>query len=1194
MSTPIGSRSRTHSIRRESAASLPHSTTCSSDSTSPPRAVPTDGTVMWSGSDRTMIGNEVAVGDVSACSGDSCKKSGGDRSFASYARGTSYVDCSGIGAVAKRSCVEEEAFQRGRIYLQQLESWKNLRVQALQEQPGSLACSRSASLRSLSTATRQEVVLFSPPRRQRQQQLLSTSPQLQQEATSPQPQPQPQLSPPPSPAKQAQPQLARPQLQQQSQSQSQSQSPQLSQPQRPFNSRRPGDSEWGGAHLLEKYYEGEVRRVAQRGQRLQEREWRLMERQLQDARAAETRAVEEARATAERVRGLEGQLHAAQQALAGVSASGREALEDLQLRDRQVEVLSIEVERLRMENMTIAVERRKVESLMKERVGELEAAAEASKQTEATLAARLQEAQYELSGHHQVLRERDEALCRESQSHQLVEERVAEMERQLKEATSLVDGERQEARRQAKRQAKALQQSQARCEELQRRYKQKERELTEQAERYEEILAARDASAASTTAQIEKEVDGYRRQYRELQQQLLQERVTMAAVAETQRAEVLRLRRTLNALQEELLLEAEDSRGSLAASRKHLQGELARGRQAEALLREASAEVARLRTTVADLRQKQHGSEGVLHDSPAQLSPKQKQTKKQRQKQRQRDDPPLPEDEPVPLPGDTTSLLLNECDDVNNDDRSTHHHGSYHCNGGGHNPQQFLFPCKKGDDGEERSPSVRNGTVPHAVDRPSSSLSRGEQENAQANGETAPSPEPSYTCTESATSDLVKCIEERLEPHLAALQTKVVDAVSALTSAGGYGVPEEQPQQPHDDKYQLTHLVNSPPTRRGTAPQVADAALTLGCVVKLLEAVSTLNVVLPYFESLSYQAAADGVLRGMDKRLVECLQQQQRLLRFAMQKIDEGRGQGGSPPASNVLSVSNVAVGDPLIPALTVALEERLETLLAMADLSNWAGASSDPATVSTRPQFEETGNASVSAEPMALRQVTPSPRDEDHALQQLGPAQSPLSPPRRSRTGDVRSRHTFGAVGGRLEVSESGAGIRRLPLPSVVDIISCSALGALNHKSFSMDHRAAPASALSSCSPPCFTYTIRAVAPCTNLLVGLSDAQLPLEVFSPALNSLSYPNCYFLHLGRGTLYCPRLSMADVPYPSFMCSGPILVDEEVTCVLDVAARTIRFVRSGVDCGVAFNDVEVSLPLCPAFEFDSSGGAIEFR
>ncbi|CCD12703.1 unnamed protein product [Trypanosoma congolense IL3000] len=1214
MSTRSDSRYSTRSILRGGIPNSTCSVMSSNTSSNPPPPVSLEATAIGSGSevdlDATTIFDAAKV--VRSLNTSHQSNSATQPSLRS---GESKIDGSMMYAIGRRACVEEEAFQRGRIYLQQLESWKDLRVQALRQQPGSCtARSLSVTPRSHSGLSRQETSTKS-----------SSCPPIPKQSPVGQLQPQrhaqdPRAAmPPPVPLHQqqncssaSQPSLpspqrspTRPQVRgsptsasaspQAEASPSRTQSPQ----QQKSHSQSPISSKWqtapdrGVAALLEKHYDREVQRVARREQRMQERELRLMEQRLEEARLSEARAREGARAAGERITALEAQLSNTQKMMAGVTASGRQALEELQMRERQVEVLSVEVERLRMENMRLTIEHRKAEASMKERVEELQAATEASKRSEEELVNNLQSVKCKLSDQEQAQKLREDALCHELKSHQAMEQKVAEMKQLLEEAVRTMEDERRQAEERSAEQAKALQHSQAQCERLQNFCKEKMQEVASQAEHFKAMLAAQEAAAAATAMQLQRDNAVRRQQCHELQQKLLQERLTMTMVVETQRTELFKLRQALCTAEGELL-KMEGSRMELEASRQNLQEELQRGLEAKALLREAGSEMARLRSTIEEL--KRCGGREVSVDSPDQHRQQEEQLKRSKRRS-PRDSSPqsvgVLQQAHVNSPAGKHNDKCSTNDADPSSDCVTRGTSSHHC---GLKQQKLQHHPQSRSVKEARREAKRSNIRPEpALDTtasPTDSPCSKGQRPAQRREKPVKPAETRVSQTSSTPSELCKRMDGRLGSYLRALEPKVVGAVSALLHAQGWLSSHlcQEGQSANEGEEQKNDLTTHPMSD-GVVVQESQTAVVADCVAKLLDAVSALSNVLPSIESMTYQLASNGALCSIDRRLADCLKQQRSSLHFFLQELELKGRLVDALKATGELPASSAAGEVPLIRALVIALDERIETLLAISDFSGNDTPPPSPGLISAAAAPSTTPEPPASFLPQAQSQSVNG--GQSVTDQEWPKLQSPPSPLKTSRTVEARVRHKFGAMGGRLEASGDGTHLHRLPLPSVVDIMSRSALGALSHHSAPGAQQTSSASPFVSPPAHCFAYTIRISTRCDNVLMGFADSQLPLEVFPPAMNSVSYTGCYYLHLGHGTLYCPRLGIADVPYPDFARSGPVSVCEEVSCELDIGARTIKFTRGGADCGVAFEDVDVSQPLFPAFEFNSAGGAIEF-
>ncbi|SCU69160.1 uncharacterized protein TEOVI_000071700 [Trypanosoma equiperdum] len=1092
----------------------------------------------WSGD--TAREYEVSAGDVSGYD-DDCGRSGRSKvSRALQSSGFGNINSLALAAIVQRACIEEEVFLRGRIQLQQLESWKKLRVQALQKQPRSLTGGCSVSQRVVRATPRRESAICGPPPHQPQKQQFET--QLQEQPLTPRQLP-------------------------------------LEWPS--------GDSNCRRTQLSEAHKVAATRQVTKRERRLRGQDRRIMERELQGVQEAEAKALREARTNAERIQVLEEQLSATQQTLACTAAPNRRVAEELQLSDRRVDV-----KQLQLENTAPVVGNGEVGADQKEYTEGLGTTMTTlDEENRGVPATRHQEAPCEPNDSQGPQGEQEEQLSCELQGHWLSDERITEVERRLREVACTIEKELIEGAKAAETQAKLLQHSQSMCEELQHSYREKVQEIVDQAGRYEAVLVARDASTAATTSYLRQEADAHRKQCRELQQLVLRERVAMSITFEAHQAEASRLRQTLDALQEgKLLLGAEVRCADLAASRQRLQEELTLGRQAEAFLRQTSSEVAGLLMTLTVAQQEQHHLSSVPHDMQSELDQPQPQAE-DRKKQRQQRGLSL-RDGNATARGERMNLSLEQCVGVNKDGERAHRSSPRdYCEEPKEGQCQFRLSRKNAGESEEESPNERSVATSHALSPQDCSVSRIEHSVAQRNVESAPLLKPISVRPGAVAPELFKHLEGHLESHLHELETRVTEAIEALSLVNRQVVPQQQGEQLQAGGSQRLTLTNSIVTEDAVTRR-AEKTPAGNCVVKLLDAVSALNVVLPYFDWLSCQGVPERIPRRVDKRLEGSLRQQLGALRFIVQDMEEKRNATAAPPALSGSSTCSGLSGGLLIYSLTSALKEGMEVLSAVGYVGKLASPTKNEVTVQTSTR--SSGFCCPLVATMLLEgHLTPSSRRPYELLKQLWYPRSFLQSPRPPCADDAQPRHTFAAVGGRLELAEEGRSIRRLPLPPVVDIMSCSALGALDHQSFSVSPCALSSLSSSLPSPLCFTYTVRVVAPCGNVLMGFSDRRLPLEVFAPALNHLSYSNSYWLHLGRGTLYCPRLGIADLPYSPFARSNSIEVNGEVTCVLDMAARTIRFKCGDADCGVAFGGVDLSQPLFPAFEFDCGGGALKF-
>ncbi|KEG06161.1 hypothetical protein DQ04_15571000 [Trypanosoma grayi] len=447
-------------------------------------------------------------------------------------------------------------------------------------------------------------------------------------------------------------------------------------------------------------------------------------------------------------------------------------------------------------------------------------------------------------------------------------------------------------------------------------------------------------------------------------------------------------------------------------------------------------------------------------------------------------------------------------------------------------------------------------------------------------------------------------VDARLDAQQQDVASRVVDAVEVLLYARDYALRQHEDEQ----EQQRQGLASTSPGRSAT-PSEADRVIAAECISKLMGAVAALNAVrltavspTPRVAAVGAAAAASSSASHRDgnARLVEHLQQHQRTLSFVLKEARDAATVG-----LRCLPAAAVLVQDPLIETLLTTLVERLSTVAER--LQRQSEGEPDFRIAESHSRGDNGGvpggsAASGGSRIAALASPFPRPpRAEDDAAEAEAAVDG--SPARRlyangGSSGNATLRHTFGFTGGRLEVSHGGTRLQRLLLPGVVDLMACSALGALDHRTFldAQQGTASPPSSSSSLSSSCFAFTVRVGMHCEGVLVGFADRYLPLEGFGPAQNSLRYTSCYYLHLGRGTLYCPAQGIVDAPYRAFQRAGAsaaVRVGEEVTCTLNTASQVIRYSRNGVDCGVAFERVSLTRALFPAFEVNSRGCTIEF-
>ncbi|ESL06266.1 hypothetical protein TRSC58_06062 [Trypanosoma rangeli SC58] len=1026
--------------------------------------------------------------------------------------------------VVRRICVEKEAARRSRICLQQLESWKNLRVEAWRERVTLLRPEeRSASLRSLSVPTRDgreaSSEMASPAH------FLQTPNDVSDRTLSP---------------------------------------------------LRTSEDCIPGTSCLEKFYEGEVvraatrrvrqeelerqtqeaaeRRRAEEARRRQEREaearrrmeemeaLRQQEREAQRLLREETvrreEAEEHARRAADRAQEAAAELQRLQQAYGGAKTFNKDALEGLKSREQQVEVLSADMKRLTDAN-----------AALRRRIKELEQEIVTARETEAVGSSLMQELQRELAEMRQSNEEKEKALREANLTLQQMQCRTSDSERERRAATSAAEESCRRADELAVQQSEAQDATEALCAELQRCRDDAAQSLMEQAARFEALLTANESAAAASQRQLQRDLAMLRRDYDVLLQERVVERAAMEARSKAQEQEVRRLHEDLVALQKRRDVDTAE----LAERRRELQVEVARNDEAEQLLRNADTAITTMAARLAE-QQKERAEESVqcegletgLRNTNHRLQRFNPAVSEQPQPQHQRS-----------FNSDLAAL-------------------------------RSSFPRDEGGAGLCDAPEVPVSTSNWDS---SALLARG--------GGLQP------VAAHSSHRDVsIGRLDASLDTRLRTLVAEVESAVEVMLSARDHALrwswrEEEQPQQ----RRQRLNSV-SPVTEKTFSE--GNRLLAAGCVVKLMEAVTLLDGVLQTVHPASMRAAsAAGRSHENGDGPAEHLQRQQQTLRLLMQEMQEAKMSG-----HRRASAAAVLLYDPLIEPLAKAVVERLDVLLEhlrRGELSCRSHASGTADLDALMVEGDDIA-AFASSPPRPPRPVIDS--DTEAAAATATAANVNATRQLHSDGGGVGTtpRHTFGFMGGRLQVSNNGTRLQRLVLPGVVDTMTSSALGAVDHRSFlSLQHSAVP---------PCFEYTIRVGMYCDGLLIGFADRYLQLEGFGPARNSLRYANCYYLHLGRGTLFCPAQGIVDMPYRTFQRAAPasvmeglpgssdrdvsatstfaaVRVGEEVSCSLDTVTHTIRFRRDGVDCGVAFARVSLMRALFPAFEVSSRGCTIEF-
>ncbi|EAN93292.1 hypothetical protein C3747_141g28 [Trypanosoma cruzi] len=1043
-------------------------------------------------------------------------------------------------SVVRRICAEEEAARRSRICLQQLESWKNLRVNAWRERMTLLRPEeRSASLQSFSARTREDYDSSSDLPS------LSDSPPCQCDPFNR------TLSPPQTSGARAQ-----------------------------------------RSSLLEKFYEGEVMREARRRVRREE-----LERQTQEAaerrkaeeekrrreREAETRrwmeemealrqqereaqqrlrdelvqreeAEENARRAADRAKGAEERLESVRRAYDGAKASNKDALDGLQLRAQQVEILSTEIQRLKDATEALQHQHTLDERRQQRRIEELEHELAAASQREATASNCLRETQRELEELRQSYDEKEKAMRDVNASLRQMQRRTEDNERRLCAATSAAEEEGRRADELALQYKEAQQTMEDLRMELQRCREDATQSLKDQAARFEALIAANESAADAALRQLQTDLAAFRQRYEELRQERVAESAATEAELGAQQQEARRLHDNISELQKRIDADAAE----LAECRRELQEEILRNDEAERLLRKAAADISAMSAELLELQKERDGGnlrcerlEAVIRDANSQAQRARSAVSKQQPLQNQQ-----------PCINDTAAL---------------------------------------------RSLFLRDGRETGLRDLPElpAHATGGHSSSAPQAGTSWLQPVESQASRRDFLARSVGHVDTSPDTRLRSLAAKVDYAVEAMLFAREYALRRPRREEEEQQQQQQQLLTSTSPLREETS-RGRDRRLAAECVVKLMEAVTLLNDLLQTVEPITSGDATGVVGHEKNCRLVKRLRKQRDMLHLLLEEMRDVDTSGRRRMAS-----AAVLRCDPLTEPLATAVAERLGTVLERLQ-------SGEPSRTS-----HSTGHAGGDAGILKGDKITsftsPSPRiprgvknDDDCEVAANGSATRQLYV-----NGGIRGpnpRHTFGFTGGRLQVSNNGTRLQRLLLPGVLDTMTVSALGALDHRTI--------LTAQQSAAPSCFEYTIRVCMHCDGLLVGFADRYLPLEGFGPAQNSLRYTNCYYLHLGRGTLFCPAQGMVDVPYRAFQRAVPgittneplshcnnnndgattnttnnnaaaVRIGEEISCSLDTVTQTIRFRRDDVDCGVAFERVSLNRSLFPAFEVNSRGCTIEF-
>ncbi|CCW69824.1 unnamed protein product [Phytomonas sp. Hart1] len=106
------------------------------------------------------------------------------------------------------------------------------------------------------------------------------------------------------------------------------------------------------------------------------------------------------------------------------------------------------------------------------------------------------------------------------------------------------------------------------------------------------------------------------------------------------------------------------------------------------------------------------------------------------------------------------------------------------------------------------------------------------------------------------------------------------------------------------------------------------------------------------------------------------------------------------------------------------------------------------------------------------------------------------------------------------------------------------------------------------------------------------------MECFGPARNSTRYGGCYYLQLHRGSRFAPVQGLVDTPLDGWARAAKVQgargvqIGDKVSCVLMMEERCLRYEWNGIDCGIAFRNVDMARSLFPAVEINSSGYEVE--
>ncbi|KAG8343407.1 hypothetical protein TRVL_05761 [Trypanosoma vivax] len=979
-------------------------------------------------------------------------------------------------SAARRICIEKEAAQRSQIYLQQLESWKELRVAAFQVLFVSLPSgARSTSSRSVSSGPRwgggchfngssgndsllQTASCLHAPLHGRCRSgasAPSTARSLTAEPASPQFPPE-----------------------------------QCYEYETQWALRRSHCLQEQGNFRREEDHLNEI--VALRDQ------LHKTQQQLQEACALQENAAEEGRIATERVEVLTKQVSALEDTLKSVTAASKESMDSLRIREQQMDALSSEVRRLKDENSALMEQKAVSEGAFKQQVQELEVALADVKERESVANGRLQSVRDELKDAQRVVEAQKSALRESSLKTNLMEQKLEEVNRQLTDVTRISNKERDLARQQAIMHVKELEESRAKLYELQQRYEEEIEELKGQVALSRDVAESTRVSGVDTTIQQENGVSSRYQCVGDARQLCIVEDVEISAESSVKEGKNAQLLSAVKKARQEMLSREEhyhkSANTACGLSRLNFANE---DKEIELMLRDARREFKELCLSFSEVQKERDEECARRERAEAALCDLQEQVRR------------------------SLSLVA---------DSSTTHDTVLNTNG--------IAGCSITRGREEVDAREILGGPFFPIRARCSPLT------------------PKRSCGSSLFSgnemdELVLSIRKTIEVRVQQMEVCLSDAVAALLCIRECVVHGQQGRS----------------QQTGHPFQTLDDPLSGASkksVVKLLEAVSAVSATRSLFEVFSQVSGLEVLSQLVDKRFVKVLCERRHSVRVLVQELTCKENRYGFD------SVSDHLPDNSLLLSLSSMLDASVNSMISMGCAR---GSEDDPA---QSPQYRPVLGAG------SLVRVD---KAESGLKSPLGQHLQP------SDHRDVsRYSHTVGVAGGRIEVSQSGKLLRRLLLPSIVDIMSCSALGSVSHNGLLAVEE--EGTFVSPNSVSCFSYSVRVGVHCSDVLIGFADSQLPLEVFAPVLNSVTYTGCYFLHLGRGTLYCPLYGLVDMPYPAFSSRGPVQTGEEIRCVLDTAMGTIHFWRGDVDCGLAFEHVSLRQPLFPAFELNSRGCEVE--